>query len=235
MESRHLLSAGPDRDGLDEVPRDRPAADELAALRDRIARLAPLGREAATRRAPGRRGDDDLNPGLIPPAREAVPAAVLVPLLRRPEGASVLLTRRTAHLHDHAGQICFPGGRMEPGDTGPVDTALREAAEEVGLERAAVDLAGQLDTYETRTGYRVTPIVGLVTPPATLRPEQFEVAEIFEVPLRFLQTPGSRQMHSHDDRGRTRHFWAFPYGAYYIWGATAGMLVNLIDLLETRD
>jgi len=235
MEPRDLFSAGTDDEGLENrsaPPHDAAAAVDLAAIRDRLARHAPLGRDAATRRAPGRRGDDDLNPGLIDPARPMIAAAVLVPLLSRPSGPSVLLTRRTAHLNDHAGQICFPGGRVEPGDANLADTALREAAEEVGLARETVTLAGQLDTYETRTGYRVTPVVGLVPAPRALRAERFEVAEIFEVPLTFLRAPGNRQMHSLGDQGRTRHYYAFPYGDYYIWGATAGMLVNLIEILE---
>jgi 8-oxo-dGTP pyrophosphatase MutT (NUDIX family) len=193
---------------------------------------APLGRrDAATRTAP-RRGDDDLNPGLISPVAELVDAAVLVPLIRRESDLHVLLTRRTAHLNDHPGQIAFPGGRVEAWDASPEAAALREAEEEVGLTPRMVDIVGQLDTYLTRTGYRVTPIVGVMDPPGALRPDDFEVAEIFEVPLSFLRQPKSRQMHSQRFQGRERFFYVFPYGDYYIWGATAGMLVNLVDVLE---
>ena len=243
MESRHVLSIGSGDGRLADAPGEASAESELAEIQARLTRHAPLDAVPAARRAPGRpenadatarrRGDDDLNPGLIDPARRMVEAAVLVPLLRRPSGPSVLLTRRTAHLHDHAGQICFPGGRIESHDPSPAAAALREAEEEVGLPPSGVTLAGRLDTYETRTGYRIAPFVGLVTPPEALRAEDFEVAEIFEVPLAFLRAPGSRQMHSLADQGTQRHFWVFPYGDYYIWGATAGMLVNLVDVLET--
>jgi 8-oxo-dGTP pyrophosphatase MutT (NUDIX family) len=165
------------------------------------------------------------------PDRLLTRAAVLVPLVERPEGLTVLLTRRSDHLQDHAGQISFPGGRVEPGDVDALATALREAEEEIGLARALVTPIGRLDTYVTRTGFEVTPVIGLVAPPSSLAPDPFEVAEVFEVPLAFILDPASRQRHSRIYAGKTRYFHVFPWRDYYIWGATAGMLVNLAELL----
>lgn len=178
-----------------------------------------------------RRGDHDLNPDLLPDG-PLTQAAVLVPLVDRSQGLTILLTRRTDHLQAHAGQISFPGGRCEPGDCDPVETALREAEEEIGLSRSLVTPIGRLDTYVTRTGFEVTPIVALVAPPPVLIPDPHEVAEVFEVPLDFILDPASRQRHSRIYSGATRYFYVFPWRDYYIWGATAGMLVNLADLLR---
>ncbi len=179
------------------------------------------------------RGDDDLNPDMRADmeGKDLIPAAVLVPLVDRPEGMTVLLTKRTAHLRDHAGQISFPGGRVDPEDADALAAALRETEEETGLMRSHIDLIGQLDTYVTRTGFEVTPVVGLVRPGFTLAPDSFEVAEVFEVPLAFFLAPGSRRMESRVWQGRTRYFYVYPYGDYYIWGATAGMLNNLVEIL----
>ncbi|MFM2042158.1 MAG: hypothetical protein RLY86_734 [Pseudomonadota bacterium] len=181
------------------------------------------------------RGDHDGNPGLHPPA-ELREAAVLVGLVDRTgqpgvDALTVLLTQRTAHLAAHAGQISFPGGGVEPDDTGPEDTALRETEEEVGLTRERVEVLGYLDTYITRTGFRVTPVVALIRPPFILNPDPYEVAEVFEVPLPFILDPASRRRESREYKGALRHFWVFPYQDRYIWGATAGMLVNLTDIL----
>jgi 8-oxo-dGTP pyrophosphatase MutT (NUDIX family) len=158
---------------------------------------------------------------------------VLVPLVGAPDAPDpqVLLTRRTAHLSDHAGQIAFPGGRIEAWDASAESAALREAEEEVGLDPRRVEIVGQLDTYLTRTGYRVTPVVGVLDAPGELRPDAYEVDEVFQVPLAFFLDPASRQVHSRGQPGRERFFYAFPYRGYYIWGATAGMLVNLVELL----
>lgn len=180
------------------------------------------------------RGDHDLNPdyheaGLPKSLREA---AVLVPLVDRPEGLTVIFTQRTAHLSAHAGQISFPGGRREPIDAAPEDTALRETEEEIGLPRERIEILGQLDTYVTRTGFRVTPVVGLVRPPFDLDPDPTEVQEVFEVPLSFILDPANPQRHSRPFLGKERYFYAFPYEHRYIWGATAGMLVNLRDVLR---
>lgn len=164
---------------------------------------------------------------------EIRPAAVLVPIVRRENGLTVLLTRRTAHLNDHAGQISFPGGRSEPADAGAAETALREAAEEIGLAAARVEVLGVLPQYVTVTGYRVTPVVGLVTPPLDLQPDDFEVAEVFEVPLTFLLEPANHLSNCVRYEGRERRYYAMPYRQYYIWGATAGMLMNFYVFLTT--
>jgi len=203
----------------------------VAMLRDRMRRAAG---DVGLRRSGERvRGDHDMNPGLEP-RKPLVSAAVLVPLLQRPAGLTVLLTRRTAHLHDHAGQVSFPGGRLEPGDNDAVHAALRESEEEVGLTADAVEVIGRLDTYQTRTGYEVTPVVGLVVPPAMFRPDPFEVAEVFEVPLAFILDPANHERRSRADGEVVRHFWVLPYKDYFIWGATAGMLVNLYEVLTGR-
>ena len=160
------------------------------------------------------------------------PAAVLVPIVRREDALTVLFTRRTPHLHDHAGQISFPGGRTEPGDPSLEATALREAQEEIGLARERVELLGRLPEYVTVTGYRVTPVVGLVSAPLDLRPDPFEVAEIFEVPLAFLLDPANHLRNTVLQEGKRRRYYAMPYREYYIWGATAGMLMNLYGFLR---
>jgi 8-oxo-dGTP pyrophosphatase MutT (NUDIX family) len=160
------------------------------------------------------------------------PAAVLVPVVTRAEGLTMLLTRRTDHLHDHPGQVSFPGGRVDEGDESPVATALREAEEEIGLPRERVQLLGQLPLYRTGTGFEVTPVVGLVQPPFDLTLDPFEVAEAFEVPLSFLLDYRNHQRHSIEVRGRMREYWAMPYAGYYIWGATAGMIVTLCHHLR---
>lgn len=160
------------------------------------------------------------------------PAAVLVPIVAREAGLSVLLTQRTAHLNHHPGQISFPGGRMESGDTGPVMTALRETQEEIGLSSEQVELLGRLPEYRTGTGFAVTPVVGLVRPPLSLTLDAFEVAEVFEVPLGFLLDPLNHRRHRMEYQGRMREYYAMPYGDRYIWGATAGMLVSLSRLLH---
>ncbi len=176
---------------------------------------------------PGR-SDYDLNPQDRPAAGGALrPAAVLVPLIDRPAELTVLLTRRTEHLNDHAGQISFPGGRLERTDASPAAAALRETEEEVGIEPGFVEIVGRLDIYETVTGYAVTPLVGIVQPEFTLAPDSFEVAEVFEVPFAFLMDPTNHLRHSGWRNGRHRHWYAMPYNDYYIWGATAGMLINL--------
>lgn len=177
-----------------------------------------------------RRGDHDLNPGTAP-GTTLTPAAVLVPLIERPEGLTVLLTQRTAHLHDHAGQISFPGGRIEPDDPDPEAAALREAAEEVGIEAARVELIGRLDFYVTGTGFEVVPIVGLLEPQEAYRPDPFEVAEVFEVPLSFVVDPANHRRDKHLRNGVERHFYVLPFEQRFIWGATAGMLVNLAEVL----
>ena len=162
-----------------------------------------------------------------------IAASVLIPLVARPEGLTMLLTRRTDHLSTHAGQISFPGGRVEQVDFSPADTALREAQEEIGLARRHVEIIGQLPDYLTGTGYHVTPVVGLLTPPFELKADAGEVAEIFEVPLAHLMNGAHHQRLSVDlPGGGRRSFYAMPYQRYFIWGATAGMLRNLFHFLR---
>lgn len=164
-----------------------------------------------------------------------IAAAVLIPIVARESGMTLLLTQRTAHLRDHAGQVSFPGGRCEPADPDPVFTALREAQEEVGVDPAQVEVFGCLPEYLTSTGFRVTPVVGLVTPPLNLRLDDFEVAEVFEPPLEFLLDPANRRRDTIEYRGALREFWAMPWKGYYIWGATAGMLVCLQRFLSDEN
>ncbi|MFO1268420.1 MAG: CoA pyrophosphatase [Rubrivivax sp.] len=210
------------------LPGIAPERLHAAALRERFARARPF-----TPEMPGDGGRFHLD-------RAVSQAAVLVPLVQRPEGLSVLLTRRTDHLRDHAGQISFPGGRAEAGDASAADTALREAEEEVGLARRHVELIGELPLYHTVTSYAVTPVVGLVQPPFDLALDPFEVAEAFEVPLAFLMTPANHRRHLYSHENIQRQFFSMPWQAggadgppreYYIWGATAAMLRNLYRFL----
>lgn len=170
-------------------------------------------------------------PRVLEPGADAVArltrAAVLVPIVNRPSGLTVLLTQRTAHLRDHAGQVSFPGGRCESQDADAVATALREAQEEVGIDPVQVEILGLLPEYRTGTGFSVTPVVGLVEPPVNLKLDDFEVADAFEPPLDFLLDPANHQRHSIEVRGVMREYWAMPWRGYYIWGATAGMLMSL--------
>ncbi len=159
------------------------------------------------------------------------PASVLFPIVLRENGPSVLLTQRNEHLKDHPGQISFPGGRVEPEDSSPAHTALREAQEEIGLAPAHIEIVGYLPEYRTGTGFRVMPVVGLVRPPFELRPDPHEVAEIFEVPLAFLMDSANHQQHTMHYRGKLRHYVAMPYEGYFIWGATAGIIVTLSRVL----
>jgi len=178
------------------------------------------------------RGDHDLNPDMVSPPRVGLrPAAVLVPLVDHKGGMSVLLTQRTAHLSAHAGQISFPGGRIEEGDADAIAAALRETEEEVGLGRERVSVVGRLDTYVTGTGFEITPIVGIVAPPFALALDPFEVAEAFEVPLAFVLDRRNHQRVERESGGRSRCFFVLPYEDRNIWGATAGILVNLAEVL----
>lgn len=162
------------------------------------------------------------------------PASVLFPIVLRPGAPTVMFTQRTAHLRDHPGQISFPGGRAEPHDPSPVHTALREAQEEVGLLPAHIEVAGYLPEYRTGTGFSVTPVVAVVTPPFELSPDPFEVAEVFEVPLAFLLDPANHQQHTLHYRGKLRSYYAMRYDDYFIWGATAGMIISLYHALGAQ-
>lgn len=210
------------------------ASPEALDLDEVVRRVRARAGDIGIRRAGLRvRGDHDLNPGLAAHG-PLTPAAVLVPIVDRPAAPTVLLTRRTAHLSDHAGQISFPGGRLEDCDCGDAALcALREAQEEVGLPPRTTEVVGRLDTYQTRTGYEITPVVGIVRPPFDLVPDPREVAEVFEVPLAFLIDPANHRRESLvDSGGAVREFWSMPFGDYFIWGATAGMLVNLSEVLR---
>lgn len=153
-------------------------------------------------------------------------AAVLVPIVDRPDGLTVVLTKRADHLNAHAGQVAFPGGRVEDSDGSAAAAALRETEEEIGLSRDYITIKGELERYRTGTGFSIQPVVGFVEPGFTLDIHAGEVAEVFEVPLDFLMDPENHLRHSAVWQGKRREYYAMPYGDYYIWGATAGMLVN---------
>ena len=165
----------------------------------------------------------------------ARPAAVLMPIIMRADGPTLLFTQRTVDLKDHPGQVSFPGGRMELSDRSPIDTALRETEEEIGLLRQHVEVIGSLPEYVTGTGYRVTPVAGLVLPPFDVVPDPREVAEIFEVPLVFLMDGMNHQRRTAELPGGMgrRTFYTMPYQRFFIWGATAGMLRNLFHFLRS--
>ncbi len=161
-----------------------------------------------------------------------LPAAVLIGLVNRPGGTTILLTKRTEHLRDHAGQICFPGGRIEPKDASIEAAALREAEEEIGLPPSRVDLISRLAPYDTSTGFRVHPVVGWIEPPLTFTLDDFEVAEVFELPLSFALDPQNHQRQVYQRGAKRRSYYVLPYEGRFIWGATAGMLVIFANLLR---
>ena len=179
-----------------------------------------------------RRGDNDLSPGLLMPEGPRVPAAVLVPIVDRDE-PQVLFTKRSADLKKHAGQISFPGGRIDPGDRDPVDAALREMEEEVAIPRRNVDVIGRLNLYQTGTGFDITPVVGVLPPSINPVGNPGEVADVFEVPLDYLLNEDHHRKESAMWKGQLRHFFVIPYQDHMIWGATAGMLVNLAQVMGT--
>jgi 8-oxo-dGTP pyrophosphatase MutT (NUDIX family) len=174
------------------------------------------------------RGDHDADPVMkkIAEVRPIRPAAVLVPIVDRPE-PTVLLTQRAQHLPNHAGQISFPGGKIEKADADPLAAALRETKEEIGLDRSAVEPLGYLDLYMTTLGYRIVPLIARIKPGFTLKLNTSEVDATFEVPLAFLMDQANVQRHSRDWQGMTRHYYAITFGERYIWGVTAGILRNL--------
>jgi len=175
---------------------------------------------------------DDLHVIALQEGTRVTEAAVLVPLVNRAGRVQVLFTQRTPHLDDHAGQISFPGGRVEAGDANREETALRETEEEIGLTRAAVALLGRLPDYEIPSGFRITPVVGWIEPPFALKPDPFEVAGVFEAPLEHFLDAARYQRREYRFRGRHRHYLAIPFEGRYIWGATAGMLYNLCRVLR---
>jgi 8-oxo-dGTP pyrophosphatase MutT (NUDIX family) len=180
--------------------------------------------------AKGARGDLDLDPALWERAQVQAtrPAAVLVPIVDR-DAPTVLLTLRTSDLASHAGQVAFPGGKIEPSDESPVAAAMREAKEEIGLAPMLIEPIGYLDLYLTFSGFRILPTVARVKPHFTLALNPWEVKETFEVPLDFLMTPANHQRKTRDWKGITREYYAMPFQNHYIWGITAGILRNLYD------
>jgi 8-oxo-dGTP pyrophosphatase MutT (NUDIX family) len=222
MEHANIFSSGASDESRDGILSGALTKEQI---RDRLPRIAAT----PSRTQPGRtlhvRGDHDLNQGMGAPAKLRH-ASVLIPLVERDGGMTVIFTQRTAHLAAHAGQISFPGGGMEPADQDAVATALRETQEEIGLEPERVEVAGRLDTYVTRTGFEITPVVGFIRPPFILNPDPFEV------PLEFFLKPGAVKKETRQFQGTQRYFYVFPYEHRYIWGATAGMLVNLVDVLN---
>jgi 8-oxo-dGTP pyrophosphatase MutT (NUDIX family) len=187
---------------------------DVPALKERLKRTPP---------AFSVYGDDDSSRL----AAAVTPAAVLVPIVDRAGGLTVIFTQRTSHLKAHSGQVSFPGGRAEPSDPTPEFTALREAQEEIGLPMERVEVLARLPDYLTRTGFRVTPVIGLLTPPFELVPDPREVEEVFEVPLAYLLDPANHGRETRELQGRTVGYYVVRYGSRTIWGATAGMLVNL--------
>lgn len=209
---------------------------ETASVADDIDRAA-LSRWLAAPHEIGQNSDagfaDDgeslLNQAL--PAKVLKPAAVLILVVNRAAGRTVLFTQRTAHLTDHGGQISFPGGRTEEDDLSIEHTALRETMEETGVDAARIEVLGRIPRYTTGTGYLITPVIGWLEQPVTYRPDPTEVAECFEVPLAFLLSVENYRLESAMYKGRMRQYYAVPYERRYIWGATAGMLVTFTRVL----
>jgi len=216
-----------------EVPAYPLADDFFARARRRLTLDVPPALSDPS--APGARGDLDLNPELWQRAGVAAtkPAAVLVPIVARSE-PTVLLTQRTAELASHAGQVAFPGGKIDPEDATPLAAALREAQEEIGLAPVLVEPLGYLDLYLTFSGFRILPTVACVKPDFALTLNPWEVAETFEVPLRFLMTPQNHQRKTRDWNGIEREYYAIPFENRYIWGITAGILRNLYERIYGR-
>lgn len=214
------------------IERIQIAQDTLARRRSSGAAISQMLHDESDG---NRRGDHDLNEEGMRPNPPLTPAAVLVPLVERGRHISILLTERAADLRAHAGQISFPGGRIDPDDSSPEDAALREAHEEIGMPREHAELLGRLDTYEVRTGFAVTPVVGMVDPDFDIVCEPGEVADVFEVPLSFVLDPANHERHSRLIRGKRRYFYVLPFEDRYIWGATAGMLVNLFEVLTGKQ
>ena len=204
------------------------AAEFFARARERLTLDVPAG--LTDPNVTPKRGDHDADPVMAKMAavRPIRPAAVLVPVVDHAE-PTVLLTQRAQHLPDHPGQVSFPGGKIDKTDASPLDSALREAEEEIGLDRAHVEPYGYLDLYMTTLGYRIMPVIARVKPGFALKLNESEVDDVFEVPLTFLMDLNNVQRHSRDWQGMTRHYYAITFGERYIWGVTAGILRNLYD------
>lgn len=201
------------------------AAFSVADFRERASRRIPV-------HPPRDTGDHILNPDLGPYATWSGPprdAAVLIPIVDRGDRATVLLTLRTDHLQAHAGQVAFPGGKIDPQDAGPEAAAIRETFEEVGIEASAVETVGRLCPYLTGSGYRVVPVIGILDPAIRPRPNPNEVADVFEVPLDFLMNPANHLRQSREWQGMQRYFYAMPFQNRFIWGVTAGIVRSLYE------
>ncbi len=200
--------------------------------------LAPLASRISTEsEVPAGRSDFELNPEMkiLDVSERKQPAAVLIPVIEHENKASILFTQRADEMPTHAGQISFPGGKMDASDSNVAETALREAREEIGLEAEFIDSIGFLDDYITSTGYRISPLVAVIRQGYSITPDQSEVADVFDVPLSFLMNAQNHEMHTREWRGTQRKFYAMPYETRFIWGATAGMLRNLYDWLYKMD
>ena len=213
---------------LEQAGTGLAAAEFFARARERLTLEVPPGLNDPT--VTPRRGDHDADPVMekIAMVRPIRPAAVLVPVVTRAE-PTVLLTQRAQHLPDHPGQVSFPGGKIDKTDKDPTHSALREAEEEIGLDRGHVQPLGYLDLYMTTLGYRIVPVIARVEPGFALTLNTAEVDNTFEVPLAYLMNLANMQRHSRDWNGMTRHYYAITFGDRYIWGVTAGILRNLYD------
>jgi len=219
MEQREILSARQDRTG----------GLTAASLRARFGAYRPGMRSFDSEKV---RGDHVLSPDAkLPPGLR--PAAVLVPIVDRPTGLSVLLTQRHEKLSAHAGQVSLPGGRIEPTDADAVAAALRETREEIGLPADRIEVIGRLDTYITGTGFEIMPVVALLAPPLPLKPDPREVTEIFEVPLTLVADRASYRQETRELKNGVRTYFVLTHDSRRIWGATAGILVNLAEVLAT--
>lgn len=207
----------------------RRSAAKLTAPKDRI---------SADRHEKTGSSDFVLNPGLLEllePERERRQAAVLIPVIERDDAPTVLFTKRSESLTTHAGQISFPGGKMDETDSDVIETALRETREEIGIDKAYIEPVGFLDDYITATAFRIAPLVAVIRPGFEIMPEHNEVDEVFEVPFAYLMNSANHEIHTREWRGAQRLFYAMPYEERFIWGATAGMLRNLYECLYSAD
>jgi len=212
----------------DAAPADIGSAEFFQRARARLRFEIPPGlNDASIIPVSGDPGNDRMLQ-IIAQERPIRPAAVLVPVVEHAQ-PTVLLTQRAAHLNDHAGQISFPGGKIDTTDVSPLDAALREAWEEIGLSREFIDPIGYLDLYGTGFGFRILPTLARVKPGFTLRINETEVDDAFEVPLSFLMDPANHQLHSREFRGIERSYYAMPFAERYSWGATAGILRVLYE------
>jgi len=213
---------------MQQAPAELSAEEFFARARARLSLDVPAGLTDAS--ITPKRGDHDADPVMkkISEVRPIKPAAVLVPVVDHSE-PSVLLTQRAQHLPDHPGQVSFPGGKIDKSDASPLASALREAEEEIGLDRSFVEPIGYLDLYLTTLGYRIVPVIARIKPGFSLTLNVSEVDASFEVPLGYLMDQNNIERHSRDWQGMRRHYYAITFGERYIWGVTAGILRNLHD------